>query len=217
MDKQRLDGFYNAMGWQNLVRDFSLTEQQSAQLALYGSLLIEWNEKFNLTAIVEPDKIISSHFYDSLALARYIDFSRLKSTADIGTGAGFPAIPLKIAFPHLTMVLVEVNNKKRTFLEYVIKTLELDKVILFPHDWRTFVRSTNYSIDCFFARASLQPEELIRIFKPSSAYQKSKLVYWASQQWLAGKQEFSFLQKEIEYILPDGIKRKYAIFGMNDL
>jgi len=134
------------------------------------------------------------------------------ATADVGTGGGFPGIPLKILFPHLTMILIEVNNKKRTFLEYVLKELNIDNVVIYPHDWRTFLRSTSYSIDCFFARASLQPEELVHIFKPRSAYQNAKLVYWASAGWTAGKQEAQFVEKEVEYEIADGIKRKYVFF-----
>lgn len=214
MNKQRLDGDFKHNIWVRLINDFSLSPRQVAQLQEYLDLLVEWNEKFNLTAIVEPGKIALYHFYDSLALAKCLDFSQISSTADVGTGGGFPAIPLKILFPHLTMVLIEVNGKKRMFLEHIIQKLQLNDVILYPHDWRTFLRSTSYEVDCFFARASLQPQELIRIFKPSTSYHSSGLVYWASQQWVAGKQEELFIEKEVEYGLPADIKRKYVFFRM---
>jgi 16S rRNA (guanine(527)-N(7))-methyltransferase RsmG len=212
VNKQQVDRYCDLQSWKKLVHEFSLTAQQAEQLQQYGDWLIEWNEKFNLTAILDPNKIVQYHFYDSLALSHYMDFSLLLATADIGTGAGFPGIPLKILFPHLVMVLIEVNNKKRAFLEYVIQELGLENVIIYPYDWRTFLRSTNYQIDCFFARASLQPEELVRIFKPSSAYQDAELVYWASQQWVAGRHEASFKDKEIEYEVADDVTRKYVVF-----
>lgn len=212
VNKQQLDRYCDLQSWKKLSNEFSLTAEQEAQLCLYGDLLIEWNKKFNLTAILDPNKIIQYHFYDSLALSRYMDFSLVGRTADVGTGAGFPGIPLKILFPHLSMVLIEVNNKKRAFLEYVIQQLKLENVIVYPYDWRTFLRSTDYQIDCFFARASLQPEELVRIFKPSSAYQNAQLVYWASEQWVPGRYEAPFKYAEYEYVVADDIKRKYVVF-----
>ncbi len=195
----------------NLIAKYNLTKQQADQLAQYLDLLIEWNEKFNLTAITKPEDIIQYHFDDSLALAQHIDFTRLTTIADVGTGAGFPGLPLKILYPHLNVILIEVNNKKRTFLSHVIQTLELHNVTLYAFDWRTFLRASNYKIDYFFARASLQPEELVRIFKPSSPYQDATFVYWASTQWTPAKVEAPFVEKEIVYKL-DSVERKFIFF-----
>ena len=195
----------------NLADKYCLTSTQTEQLLRYMQLLIEWNEKFNLTAITEPKAIIEHHFDDSLALSQYVDFSTVHTTADIGTGAGFPGIPLKIMFPHLTTILIEVNNKKRSFLAQVIQELSLQKVTLYEYDWRTFLRSTHYPIDYFFARASLQPEELVRIFKSSSPYHNATLVYWASKQWIPKKLEAPFIFKEIAYTL-DTVERKFIFF-----
>ena len=199
-----------------------------AQLAIFGSkyaldnrliikfmryleLLIEWNKKFNLTTIVDPDAIIHYHFDDSLAITKHIDFNASTSLCDIGTGAGFPSIPLKILFPHLTTILIEVNSKKRTFLAEVSKELELDNIVFYPLDWRTFLRTTHYTIDYFVARASLQPEELVRIFKPTSPYQRATLIYWAAQQWIAEKSTVPFIEKEISYTI-DTVNRKFIFF-----
>lgn len=214
VDKQHLGGDYSSYAWKKLIGEFSLTPQQQDQLSRYATLLIEWNKKFNLTAILDYEKILYYHFYDSVALAHYRDFSLIHTTADIGTGAGFPGIPLKILFPHLTMVLIEVNNKKRIFLEYIIKELGFENVSVYPYDWRTFIRSTDYKIDYFFARASLQPEELVRIFKPSASYNNAVLVYWASSQWTTGKQEGLYMAGEIPYEIAEGVCRKYVFFQM---
>ena len=211
MNKQLLDGNYEHNVWLKLIDDFSLSSKKVEQLQAYARLLIEWNEKFNLTAIIDPIGIAEHHFYDSLALARYIDFMAVSCTADIGTGAGFPGLPLKILFPHLTVILIEVNAKKRAFLEHVIQELGLENIIIYPFDWRSFLRGTTYSIDYFFARASLQPEELVRVFRPSSPYQQSVLVYWASQQWVAGKHEALYKEKEERYRVGD-VDRKYIFF-----
>lgn len=211
MDKHHLDSNLTSERWINLSNKYGLTLEQTSKLKHYLELLIEWNEKFNLTAITDPAAIIEYHFDDSLALGKYIDFSAIQTTADIGTGAGFPGLPLKILFPHLPMILIEVNNKKRAFLTHVTQELGLDNVTIYPFDWRTFLRSTNYTIDYFFARASLQPDELVRIFKPSSPYKDATLVYWASKQWTPEKAESFFIEKEIIYTL-DTVQRKFVFF-----
>ncbi len=197
--------------WAILIKDFSLTSEQLAVLNRYLVLLIAWNNKFNLTAILEPAKIIQYHFYDSLKIADCIDFTQVHSIADVGTGAGFPGMPLKILFPQLKVTLIEVNSKKRAFLEYLCEEFGLQDVIMCGDDWRTFLRKTSYEVDYFFARASLQPEELVRIFKPSSCYKDATLVYWASAQWQPGKQEAPFVKNEVEYTI-DGVQRKYVFF-----
>ena len=211
MHKQHLESDLIHNGLQALGAKYHLSDHQINQFEHYLRLLIEWNEKFNLTAITNPAEIIQYHFDDSLALAQHIDMNSVFSTADIGTGAGFPGIPLKIMFPHLKTVLIEVNNKKRSFLAHVAQALGLDNIIIYPFDWRTFLRTTKYAIDYFFARASLQPEELVRIFKPSSPYTQATLVYWASNQWFPEKMESRFIEKEVPYTI-NTVQRKFVFF-----
>lgn len=211
MDKPHLESNFTYSQLDKLRNKYTLTQDQTDKLYRYAQLLIEWNTKFNLTAITDPAAIITYHFDDSLALAKHIDFITIHSTADIGTGAGFPGIPLKILFPHLTTTLIEVNNKKRSFLAHIIKELDLDNVTIYPFDWRTFLRTEHQTIDYFFARASLQPEELIRLFKPSSPHKNATLVYWASQQWVADKKETPFITQETSYTIDD-IQRKFVFF-----
>ena len=98
-------------------------DKKIEQFYKYMNLLIEWNEKINLTAITEPDDIILKHFIDSLTISKYINEN--KKIADIGTGAGFPGIPLKIAKPNIQMFLIDSLNKRIKFLEEVIKQNEI--------------------------------------------------------------------------------------------
>lgn len=109
--------------------NINATDKQINQLYLYMNLLIEWNEKINLTAIVEPKDIIIKHFIDSLTIEKYI--KKDSKLIDVGTGAGFPGIPLKIFRNDVNIVLLDSLNKRVKFLEEVIKKLELKDIYVF--------------------------------------------------------------------------------------
>lgn len=198
--------------WNSLQQDFNLSDEKIDLLRRYAKLLVEWNRKFNLTAILDEPGIVNRHFYDSLAVTRYIDFNKVTGICDVGTGAGFPGLPLKIVFPHITAILVEVSGKRRCFLQHIVDELGLKDVVISPLDWGTFVRTTEYAVDYIFARASLQPGDLIRMFKPSSFYNSATLIYWASGKWEPQKKESVYCKKEISYLINE-VKRKYVFFS----
>lgn len=104
----------------------SLNKEQYDQFYAYMVLLIEWNEKINLTAITEPQEIILKHFVDSLTIAKYIEEG--KTIIDMGTGAGFPGIPLKIYRNDVKVVLADSLNKRIKFLNGVIEKLQLKNI-----------------------------------------------------------------------------------------
>lgn len=103
-----------------------LSEEQQSQFYQYMKLLIEWNEKMNLTAITEPQEVLTKHFIDSLSIVPYI--TEKEKILDIGTGAGFPGIPLKIVLPQNSFVLLDSLNKRIHFLQEVIEQLKLEKI-----------------------------------------------------------------------------------------
>ena len=104
------------------------TEKELKDLERYCDLLIEYNKKFNLTAIKTKEDIYLKHFYDSLTLAKAVDLTKNIKVLDIGTGAGFPGLVLKIFYPNLEITLLDSNHKKIMFLEEVIKELDLKNI-----------------------------------------------------------------------------------------
>lgn len=119
----------------------------------YMNILLDWNERINLTAITNPEDIILKHFIDSLTINHYIEES--KSIADVGTGAGFPGIPLKIYRPDINITLVDSLNKRINFLDNVISDLDLKDIYTVHARIEDFGRNKNYreSFDYVTARA----------------------------------------------------------------
>lgn len=103
----------------------TLTEKQIEQFEKYYELLVEWNKVMNLTGITEFDEVMQKHFVDSAAAAKYVEMEKVNSLIDVGTGAGFPGIPLKILYPHLQVTLLDSLNKRIKFLEEVVDNLGL--------------------------------------------------------------------------------------------
>lgn len=105
-----------------------LSDMQTEQFLTYYDMLIERNKVMNLTAITEYDDVVEKHFVDSVSLIKALDEEEVKNVIDIGTGAGFPGIPLKIVFPHLKVTLLDSLNKRIKFLNDVIGALELENI-----------------------------------------------------------------------------------------
>lgn len=105
-----------------------LTDKQLTQLEKFYTLLIEWNEKINLTRITNKEDVYLKHFYDSLTITRVIDLTKINTLCDVGTGAGFPGIVLKICFPNLNITLVDSLNKRVNYLNDIIEKLSLKDI-----------------------------------------------------------------------------------------
>ena len=130
-----------------------ITDEEINKLEKYAELLKKWNEKINLTAITEKEQVYLKHFYDSLTLVKVIDLNKVNTLCDLGTGAGFPGLVLKIFFPQLELTLVDALNKRINFLNIVIKELSLDNVTLVHARAEEYGKEHRECFDVVTARA----------------------------------------------------------------
>lgn len=145
--------FSNLMNKYGKEIEIEFTEEQLNKFYKYMNMLIEWNEKINLTAIIEPKEIILKHFIDSLTILKYTQ--NKKNFIDIGTGAGFPGIPIKIMRKDLEITLLDSLNKRINFLNEVIKELSLEKITAIHSRIEDYGRNKEYreKYDIVTARA----------------------------------------------------------------
>jgi len=141
-----LNNTYDVTAFKNNLKEFglALTENQVEQYLRYYELLVEWNEKMNLTAITEYGDVMKKHFIDSLSIVKAIDPKSISYMIDVGTGAGFPGLALKIAFPEIKVTLLDSLNKRITFLNAVIDELKLKDVEAVHGRAEDFAGKTDY-------------------------------------------------------------------------
>jgi 16S rRNA (guanine527-N7)-methyltransferase len=144
-----------------------LTEQQSGQFLRYREELLDWNTRINLTSITDPEEVLIKHFLDSLSLLMVYDTSNAR-LLDIGAGAGFPGIPLKIVRPQWQVVLLEATGKKVRFLQHIIETLQLKDVVAVHGRAEELAHKAEYraSFDVVTARAVASLPTLLEYAAP---------------------------------------------------
>lgn len=153
---------------QLLAEDVALTDQQMAQFDTYFHLLVEWNEKMNLTAITEEKEVYLKHFYDSLLVGLKMALNPQTAICDVGSGAGFPSIPLKILYPELSVTIVDSLKKRITFLQELTDQLGLTNVHLYHDRAETFGQNPAFreQFDYVTARAVARLNVLVELCLP---------------------------------------------------
>lgn len=163
-----------------------LTEKQKEQFFKYFQLLTEWNQVMNLTAITEMQEVVTKHFVDSLLVVKVFDGIRTEaySCIDVGTGAGFPGIPLKIAFPQLQIMLLDSLNKRVGFLNTVIQELGLTGITAVHGRAEDFGRNKEYreQFDLCVSRAVANLLHLVGILS-SLCEGRGEFLHYKSGRW----------------------------------
>ncbi|MFC1854460.1 16S rRNA (guanine(527)-N(7))-methyltransferase RsmG [Candidatus Dependentiae bacterium] len=185
--------------WGDFKLEYGLSDEKLGMFKKYFEMLMEWNKTRNLTALKTLSAVVKQHFKDSLALKDFVEMEKLDSIADVGSGAGFPGLPLKIMFPHLKVLLIEVSQKRGEFLRHVIQELGLKDVAICQLDWRTFLRTTEGNVDLFVTKATFDEVELSRVFRATSGYRESQVVCWVSGEWECEPKVCEFVRRVENY------------------
>ena len=209
--------FYTLLDQQNII----LTDQQKLQFERYFELLVEWNEKINLTAITEKEEVYLKHFYDSIApiLQGLIENQEIK-LLDIGAGAGFPSLPMKILYPQLDVTIIDSLNKRINFLQLLAEELDLEGVHFYHGRAEDFAQDKHFraQFDIVTARAVARMQVLSELTIPYLKVGGKLLALKASnapEELTEAKNAlnllFSKVEDNISYTLPNGDPRYITI------
>ncbi|MDH9150402.1 16S rRNA (guanine(527)-N(7))-methyltransferase RsmG [Streptococcus infantis] len=209
--------FYSLLAKQNI----NLTDQQKAQFERYFELLVEWNQKINLTAITEKEEVYLKHFYDSIApiLQGLIENQEIK-LLDIGAGAGFPSLPMKILYPQLDVTIIDSLNKRINFLQFLAEELDLEGVHFYHGRAEDFAQDKHFraQFDIVTARAVARMQVLSELTIPYLKVGGKLLALKASnapEELTEAKNAlnllFSKVEDNISYTLPNGDPRYITI------
>ncbi len=200
---------------------FPLSQKQKMQFDRYFQILVEWNTKINLTAITDKNEVYLKHFYDSLApIFQGLIKNEPIHLLDIGAGAGFPSLPMKILFPHLEITIIDSLNKRIHFLQYLANELDLTKVHFYHGRAEDFAHQATFraKFDVVTARAVAKLPVLSELTIPYLKLNGRLIALKASniEEELAQSQKalrilFSQLDRSVDYQLPNGDSRNITV------
>lgn len=175
-----------------------LSSLQMEQFDKYFNLLVEWNEKMNLTSITDKKEVYLKHFYDSISAAFYFDFTKPISLCDVGAGAGFPSIPINICFPDIHISIVDSLQKRINFLSHLTNELGLKNVRLFHDRAETFGQNKEHreTFDVVTARAVARLSVLSELCIPLV----KKNGYFIAMKAAAAKEELEAGEKALQVL-----------------
>lgn len=193
------------------LRGIALSAAQIEQFETYYHLLVEWNEKMNLTAITKKPEVYLKHFYDSISAAFFYDFNRPLSICDVGAGAGFPSLPIKICYPELKVTIVDSLMKRIGFLEHLAEQLSLTNVHFYHDRAETFAQKADHreKYDVVTARAvarmSVLSELCIPLVKPNGTFLAMKAN--VTEEMATAQKAITILGGEVanihQFVLPN--------------
>lgn len=189
-----------------------VTEEKINQLEKYYELLVEYNKVMNLTGITDKKEVYLKHFYDSLTIAKIIDLNKENSLCDIGTGAGFPGMVLKIFYPELKVTLVDSLNKRINFLNDVIKELNLNKIETIHERMEEYSRKNIEKFDVVTARAVAQMYFLLEVSIPML---KKEKCFIAMKGNIENEIDYTYAMNKLNCSLENIIKFKLPIEESN--
>lgn len=186
----------------------NLSQEQLNQFDIYCNFLLEYNSHTNLTAIKEEDQVYLKHFYDSITFLKALDIPKYSNLLDIGTGAGFPGMVLKIVFPNLEVTLLDSNNKKIDFLKELTKKLGLTKINFYHGRAEEFCIKNRESFDIVTARAVANMPVLTELCLPLVKINGYFIALKGSNQEELNKSKYAidklggYLEDTINFELP---------------
>lgn len=193
--------------------NISLSDKQLQQFMTYYEMLIEKNKVMNLTAITDFDEVVEKHFVDSVSLIQVVDLHQRLKVIDLGTGAGFPGIPLKIVFPELNVVLADSLNKRLVFLNEVIDALGLTEIYMVhtaQKIWHACPNIENSLICVFHVRLPIYPHLQNIVFHSSGWVESLFLINRESvkMKWQLQNQLFFFSEEKLRMCISFLLERR---------
>ena len=191
---------------------FNLNSGQIKQFDIYYDFLISENKKYNLTAITSKEEVYIKHFHDSMMSSFVFDYNKIHSYCDIGSGGGFPAVPLKIVFPHLKLTVIEPTKKKIDFLKRLCELLLLSEIEFVNQRAEDFIKERREYYDIITARAVAKLPVLLELAIPLLKVQGTFIAYKGINYYSELKEANTALQllgsnvdKVYKYSLPNNM------------